>query len=141
MATNCEALSESGLLYRKVQVNLVRVVERLKASPDAAETLKRHFKQQDWIGPADKSSLDELMDLVLDRIKTESRTNYDAFMTMLDSVHGLKDIKDKIDKTIGKWSLFLHAHRGTVDHDAPPNSLYRTAGGAPVTASNYHGSK
>ena len=87
--------------YKKVLANLPTIIVALQANKTAKDNLCLGLKQQEWIHFADEPSAQDMLKVVLNRIKDEA-TEYHVFMTLLSRTTGLDLIKKKIQGTGGE---------------------------------------
>ena len=80
--------------YNVVLKNLGVLTERLQHAKQI-KTLLSKFKMEKWIASGAKARANELVELALNRIKTQV-TDYDMFITMLKSMPGVKSIADQM---------------------------------------------
>ena len=94
---------ESTEQYKRVNANFDSIVKSLKANTDAFSSLRCKLKEKNWC------QLDvtpqRLLEVVLDRIRLNAKV-YDEFIEVLDNVDGLDLIKDTIEGTKRKQSLY-----------------------------------
>ena len=94
---------ESTEQYKRVNANFDSIVKSLKANTDAFSSLRCKFKEKNWC------QLDvtpqRLLEVVLDRIRLNAKV-YDEFIEVLDNVDGLDLIKNTIEGTKRKQSLY-----------------------------------
>ena len=96
----------SSAQYKAVQSQYAALANCLDSNSAAKRDLERELKAKSWIGAAVSNSSDELIDLVLAKIKLD-KSKFDEFMKILRSVVGLQDITGMISGIIiqKEWEL------------------------------------
>ena len=82
--------------YKKVLVNLKNITDTLRANKRAADGLCLKLKMESWIEVADDPSPNELMTVVLDRIKKDA-SQFHVFKRFLDDIPGLDLISRQLE--------------------------------------------
>ena len=83
--------------YRAVLDNLDGLVRSIKATPGAENHLQRQFMVKKWIDITTQSNADELITSALSKIEMNAE-NYKVFIEMLESVTGLQEIIESINR-------------------------------------------
>ena len=76
------------MAYKVVLSNLKPITDTLRANKRAADSLCLKLKMESWIEVVDEPSPNELMKVVLDRIKKDA-TQFHVFKRFLDEIPGL----------------------------------------------------
>lgn len=96
--------------YKIVLHHLQDINTTLQANEAAAASLRVTLIEEEWIDFTDKPSPQQMMTIVLNRIKS-TPSEYHVFMAMLDRVTGLDLIKKKIEETACE-SAFCKIYKG-----------------------------
>ena len=90
--------------YRSVLVNLPSIIAVLQANKPAGESLSLKLKQMEWISVTADPPPQELMKVVLNRIKDDVSQFY-AFMDCLSGIAGLDLIRKQIEETSSELAI------------------------------------
>ena len=82
--------------HKKVLSNLQNITDTLRANKTASEALCLKLKMETWIDIADDPSPNEMMKVVLDRIKKDA-SQFHVFKRFLDDVPGLDLISRQLE--------------------------------------------
>ena len=81
--------------YDKVCCNMNNIITTLKSNPGATDMLTGMYKQKGWMNITVHPTEDQLVTLVLDRIKHDPN-QYDMFIDMLRNIPGMDLTVDRI---------------------------------------------
>ena len=81
--------------YKSVQRNFVTIAQHLKENKDAKKVLTWQYISKGWLDPVTTPSEDELVSLVMVRIKDDPK-QYDVFISMLKEIAGTEEIVKKL---------------------------------------------
>ena len=82
--------------HKQALSNLKNVIDTLRANKTAAEALCLKLKMESWIDTADDPPPNEMMKVVLDRIKKDA-SQFHVFKRFLDDVPGLDLISTQLE--------------------------------------------
>ena len=77
--------------YRAILRNMSTLTETLLEIPGATDSLTLRFKERNWLAITAKPSEEDLIILVLSRIKADTSSFYE-FLTMLHSIAGMDQV-------------------------------------------------
>ena len=74
--------------YNSVLNNLNKIVDTLKSSPSAKETLTLRYKEKKWMDVREQLDEQALITIALQRIEMDCR-QFDTFVSMLKDITGM----------------------------------------------------
>lgn len=90
--------------YKKVLVNLDKIVEALKANEGAKDSLYLKCTMKEWTELTANPNEVDLLRIILNRIKDDIDMYYE-FMDMLGNIPSLKLVKKRIEETKCKYII------------------------------------
>ena len=85
--------------YITLRRNVSSIINSLRSVVGSKEELYLKFVELDWLGPTLDLSENQLVILVLDKVKNDSRIFHD-FVTLLGTINGMKPIADILIKKL-----------------------------------------
>ena len=76
--------------------NLEDIIKALMSNSGSLQTLTLKVKAKEWLPVSSKTSEEELVYLIIGRIKTNT-TQYGEFIAMLDDIEGMDQVVDKLE--------------------------------------------
>ena len=98
--------STKSVEYRSVLLNLPSIIAVLQANRPAGESLSLKLKQKEWISVTADPPPQELMKVVLNRIKDDAN-QFHVFMDCLSRTAGLDLIKKQIEETSSELPISM----------------------------------
>ena len=92
--------------YRSVLDNLPSIIATLQANKAAGESLCLKLKQKEWVNVTDDPPPQEVMKVVLNRIKDDV-SQFHVFMNLIGSTAGLDLIMKQIEETMVTCELAM----------------------------------